>query len=283
MKIRIIIPIMVLALVSMACSISFNVPRNTTGSLETFQIEEKAPSNGEVSKVELQVGAAELTIKDGSSNLLEGEIRYNNPEWKPKVEKVGNKVVISQPRMEDMNFIPRGDSRNEWDLQIGSTPIDLTIYAGAYQGKIALSDYSIANLTVNDGASDSKITFEEPNKVEMGELVYKTGASKVELFGLGNANFEDLRFDSGAGSYTLDFSGKMTRDASVSIKSGVSNIEIVIPEGLKSQVNVSGGLNNIDLEGTWTSAGNSYSTDGSGPALTINIDMGVGNVRLVSK
>jgi hypothetical protein len=283
MKTKIIFLVMILALVSAACSLSFNVPRTSTGELVSFPIDEKAQGKNQETNVELQVGAADLSITSGSSKLLEGEIRFNNPDWKPEINRSDDGIVISQPRMEDMNFLPRGDSRNEWDLQVGSIPMNLTVKAGAYQGDMEFEDYAFTNFTINDGASESKITFSSPNKSEMEDLVYKTGASKVELFGLANANFKKMSFDCGAGSYTLDFSGKLTREAHVTINSGVSNIEILIPEGVNSQVNVSGGLNNIDLEGTWTSTNSSFSTEGTGPTITIDIDMGVGNVSLVSE
>ncbi len=274
---------MILALMTMACSISFNVPRTAPGELQVFSIDEKASTNNQTMEVEIQVGAAQLTIGDGASGLLEGEIRYNNPDWEPKVDRSSDSIVITQPLMEDMNYLPRGDSRNEWDLKVGSDPISLTIKAGAYEGEMEFSDYSFTNFSVNDGAAESKVLFDAPNKVEMRQFVYHTGASKVDLIGLANANFEEMSFDSGAGSYTLDFSGEFKRDAHVTVKSGVSNVEIFIPEGMNSQVTINGGLNNVDLEGTWTSSNNTYSTSGEGPALTIDIDMGVGNVRLVSE
>lgn len=282
MKVKIIFLIMVLALVSTACSISFNVPRQTTGELVAFPISEQIPDKNEVSEIELQVGAAELNLESGSSRLLEGEIRYNNPAWEPKIKHNDNRVVISQPRLEDGNIFSTTNPRNEWDLKIGSNPIILNVNAGAYKGKMTFSDYAIKNFTVNDGASDSQVNFKTPNKIEMESLVYKTGASSVDLYGLANANFEKMNFDCGAGSYHLDFSGELVRDAFVNIQSGVSNLEITIPEGVSSQINVDGGLNNIALEGTWTSSKNTYTTKGDGPTITINIDMGVGNIRLIS-
>jgi hypothetical protein len=283
MKAKIIFLVLTLALVSMACSISFNVPRTPTGELTTFKIDEKAAASNQAMTVDLHVGAAELNVTDGAAGLLEGQIVYNNPDWKPQVDRTADLLTIGQKGMDDLNFLPGRDSRNEWDLKIGANPMDLTIHAGAYKGKIDLSNYAITNFSVNDGASDSEVAFKGPNKAEMSSLVYKTGASKVELTGLANANFEEMSFDCGAGSYTLDFSGDLKRDAHVTIKSGVSNIEIFIPRGVKSKVNLQGGLNNVDLEGTWTSSNQTYTTEGNGHTLTIDIDMGVGNVRLTSK
>ena len=62
---------------------------------------------------------------------------------------------------------------------------------------------------------------------------YETGASLVTLTGLANANFSLFEFSGGAGNYTLDFSGELNRDATVSITTGLGNLRIVIPANLQ--------------------------------------------------
>jgi len=117
----------------------------------------------------------------------------------------------------------------------------------------------------------------------MDELRYETGASSVTLTGLANANFTDLIFKGGAGDYTLDFSGTLQRDASVDVTTGVSSLRIVIPEGMTAKVTVDSAISDVDTEGTWTTSGDTYETSGSGPTLTINVDMGVGSLKLVTE
>ncbi len=90
-------------------------------------------------------------------------------------------------------------------------------------------------------------------------------------------------FDSGAGSYTLDFNGELKQDSTVTIKSGLSNMKIIIPSDTNANIKLSGGVNNVSLKGTWTVNSNEYKTQSSkGPRLDINIDMGVGNLELIS-
>jgi hypothetical protein len=114
----------------------------------------------------------------------------------------------------------------------------------------------------------------------MGLLSYSTGASNVSLSGLGNANFSSLEFDSGAGNYTLDFSGKFQRDGSVHIGTGVSNMTLVIPSGIPVQITVSGGLSNVTYGSGWVKNGNVYTQAGTGPQLTISAEIGAGNLTL---
>jgi hypothetical protein len=87
-------------------------------------------------------------------------------------------------------------------------------------------------------------------------------------------------FRSGAGDYTLDFSGELQRDAVVTIESGISRVVVIVPEGMNAEVNFTGGLSSVDVDGDWQRSGDEYTLAGEGPRLTINIDMGAGSLEL---
>ena len=89
-----------------------------------------------------------------------------------------------------------------------------------------------------------------------------------------------MEFDSGAGNYTLDFGGKLARNASVYVKTGVSNMTLVIPQGLQVQITVEGGLSNVSRGSGWSRNGNVYTQTGEGPSLTIVIEIGAGNLSI---
>jgi len=114
----------------------------------------------------------------------------------------------------------------------------------------------------------------------MSTFTYSTGASNVKLMGLANANFTLLDFSSGAGDYTLDFSGDLKRDASIKVESGLSNLIIIVPEGVDAVVTVEGGLMNVSTSPSWERSGSDYIQKGEGPTLTFIIEMGAGNLTL---
>ena len=124
------------------------------------------------------------------------------------------------------------------------------------------------------------VDFSAANKEKLGVLSYKTGASNVTLKNLGNANFGTLVFESGAGNYKLDFGGKLQRDGSVTIRSGMSNLTLVIPAEVAATVKVNSGLSNVQVPSSWSQRGETYTQAGSGPGLTIIIEMGAGNVQV---
>jgi len=159
----------------------------------------------------------------------------------------------------------------------------LKINAGAYQGNLELGGLALKSLEVNDGAAESRLKFSTPNKTEMEFLRYITGASSVKLSGLANANFTSMIFRSGAGDYTLDFSGKLQRDAVATVESGFSQLTIIVPEGTSAKVIFKGGLTNVDFSGGWKKDGEAYALGSGGPLITISMDLGAGNLTLRTK
>jgi hypothetical protein len=158
--------------------------------------------------------------------------------------------------------------------------MDLTISAGAYKGEFELGGLALKSLNISDGASNVELLFSEPNLVAMSEFRYATGASNVTMKGLANSNFKTFIFNSGAGNYTLDFSGKLQQPATASIDSGLSDMTIVIPQGMNVSVTVDSSIADVSFGDGWTQKGKVYSQNGEGPLLTIIINMGAGNLRL---
>ena len=278
MNTKLISAFLVLALASMACGFNIDLPKMPTPGPEvTDEITVPTPKTDDVS-LRLAFGAGKMTLSPGASQLVEGTATYNYNAFKPEVNIDGGNVQI---KMGDVNSFPSFDNlKNVWDLKLGDTPMDLTIESGAYDGTFEFGGLSLNNLTIKDGAANVELAFSEPNLVEMSTLSYETGASDVKMSGLANANFNIFDFSSGAGDYTLDFSGELQRDGSVKISSGLSNIIIVIPEGVNAVVTVDSGASNISAGSNWSQNGNVYKQKGEGPTLTFVIEVGAGNVTL---
>ena len=286
MKRSIWMVITLLAGASLACSINLpNVPRLKTGPTETLALNEIAPADGTVPTVILNMGAGRLDLAGASESLLSGEIQYNVAEWKPTVTNAAGIVTVTQGDSGDNVGIPESGAQvvNKWDLKLGNVPMNLTVNAGAYDGVLDLSGVPLQSLSINDGASKAETRFDSLNSEVMETFSYKTGASTVKLTGLANANFTSMTFDGGAGDYTLDVSGALQQDATVKIVAGVSNVRLVVPAGMTAQVDVEGAINNVNTEGTWTVNDKHYEVAGSGPTLTITVQMGIGNLTLVSE
>jgi hypothetical protein len=278
MKAKFISAFLALALTSIACGSNIRLPKMPTPGPEvTDEITVPTLKTDEVN-LRLKFGAGEMTLSPGAKQLVEGTATYNYAAFKPEVNVDGGNAEV---KMSEIKSLPSFENlKNKWDIKLGDTPMDLTIESGAYDGTFELGGLSLNSLTIKDGAANVKLAFSEPNLVEMSAFRYATGASDVKMTGLANANFSMFDFSSGAGDYTLDFSGELQRDASVKISSGLSNVIVVVPEGVDAVVTVDGGASNISAGPGWSQNGDVYKQKGRGPTLTFVIEVGAGNVTL---
>jgi hypothetical protein len=275
--------VVVLVAPGLACSLNLNLPSLGTGPTETIAVDEPRSAGDTVAQVTITMGAGNLDIGSGAAGLMEGTIQYNVTDWKPTITRSGDNLTLEQKPAKDLRGLPGEGIVNDWNLRLGVVPLDLTIQAGAYKGLLNLGGLRLHSLHVTDGASQARVTFDTPNLAEMDQLTYETGASDVSLAGLGRANFSQMEFKSGVGTYQLDFSGSLQRPGTVSIKTGASNLRLTLPGTTAATINLAGGLNNVNTEGTWTIHGATYETLGQGNRLTINLEMGLGNLTLVSQ
>jgi len=270
--------VLILALATLACGFSFSLPKAPTpGPDVTDNITVPASGLG-TTRLSILFGAGELNLNPGAQDLVDGTATYNVPDLKPAIVTDSNDIEVKQGNLKDIPYPT--NIKNNWDFKLGNTPMDLTINAGAYTGTYEFGGLSLTNLTIKDGASNVKLTFSQANPNEMTLFRYETGASSVKLNGLANANFSTMIFNSGAGDYTLDFSGTLKRDATITISSGLSNIILVIPQSVNANVTTESGLANINAGSGWTQSGDQYTQSGSGPTLTFLIKTGAGNLSL---
>ena len=238
MNVKVLSAILVLSIASLACGFSVDLPNLPKAGPEVEESITVTDPKSDETRLSISFGAGELKLSPGARNLVDGTAIYNVDDFKPEIVENGNRIEIKQGNLN--RIPPLEDLRNEWDLKLGSAPMDLVISAGAYEGTLELGGLSLKSLEINDGASNVNLAFSEPNPVEMSIMRYATGASDVTLTELANANFSTLTFSGGAGNYTLDFSGELQRDAVVTIDSGFGNVTLIVPEDVNARVTVEG-------------------------------------------
>lgn len=276
MNTKFILAILILALASLACGFNVNLPDRPKAGPEVTESITVADPKSDETRLTVSFGAGKLTLSPGAKSLVDGTATYNFTDLKPEIEKNGSDIEIKQGDLK--NFPPIDEIKNEWDLKLGDMPMDLTLKAGAYEGNLELGGLALKNLTVKDGAANTDLSFSEPNQTVMSMLRYETGASNVKLTGLANANFSTLTFSAGAGNYTLDFSGKLQRDAVVTVNAGFGDLSLVVPKDVNAIVTVEGAALNVNHSSGWAQNGQKYIQKGSGSTLTVLVKMSAGNL-----
>ena len=280
----ILLAIVTLALVSLACSININLPAQAkTGPTVTDKINVPFLADQQaIADVTINFGAGKLNIQPGAVNeLISGTATYNVADFKPTITIDSNNINIEQGniKLTGIPFINQ-DIVNEWNLSLGNKPISLVIKAGAYTGTYEMGGLSLHRLDVTDGASTAQMNFSKPNLVEMVEFNYTTGASDVTITGIGNSNATAMTLHSGAGTYSLDFSGQLQRNLMVTIESGVSTVKIIVPQGVSVNLTNNSSLVTVTSSGGWEQNGTNYHLSGSGYTITLNVKMGAGTLQL---
>ena len=276
---------LLLAVTLSGCGINIELPFKTeskTGPTVTEIIQVPIPDFPPPLDLNLSFGAGKITLlPNPGADLLSGTAAYNVADFKPEITVDDTGVTLKQGNLK-LNAIPTisGSIKNEWNIAIASYPIELTIKAGGYSGEYEFGGLSLTDLHISDGAATVKLKFSTPNAAAMNSFRYETGASNITMEKLANANFQTMIFQSGAGNYSLDFSGIMQREASVFIETGLSRLVISVPEGVQAEVNFEGPLSKVLISGNWQESGNEYFQEGQGPKLTITIETKAGTVTL---
>ncbi|MBS3751418.1 MAG: hypothetical protein KGY39_07950 [Anaerolineales bacterium] len=268
-----------------ACGAGIELPFRSemkTGPTRSESIRIPIPTGETPVDVTLSFGAGKLIILPNPGNdFISGTATFNVEDFKPVITTENQDILIKQGNLK-LNAVPKINQKikNEWSLAFSSYPMDLTIKSGAYTGKFEFGGLAITDLHIADGASNVNLSFSTPNPSRMHAFRYETGASNITMEKLGNANFQTMLFESGAGNYHLDFSGSIQQDTSIFIETGLSRLKITVPEGTPAVAQFEGPLSKVSGKGNWQQMGDEFLQEGQGPKLNFTIQTKAGTVIL---
>jgi hypothetical protein len=133
-------------------------------------------------RVEIELGAGDLTVAGGAQDLLEADFTYNVDKLEPSVEYSDGTLVVSQPEIGGVPALQGiTDFRNKWDLHLqDGVPMELTLDLGAGTSDLLLGGLSLTGLDLNLGAGVSTIdlTGDWANDLE---AVIESGAADLTV------------------------------------------------------------------------------------------------------
>lgn len=181
--------------------------------------------------------------------------------------------------LEDLGLSGRETGRLELALS-RSVPTELELETGAVRSRFELGDVALRSMRLRTGASETRISFDEPNPVEMEELRIEMGAASLSAEGLGNARARRFRFKGAVGDLELDFTGDWTRDARATVKMGLGSVSLRIPSDLGVRVEKSSLLSSFSAAGFRKTDGG-YQTenwDSAEHRLRLEVDAAFGSI-----
>lgn len=210
----------------------------------TVQTQTMTTAIGNVTSLqaELRLGFGQLKVAAGGDRAVDSQFRYNRDEWKPSVDytRTGDRgnLVITQPQFPASgdSFVMQGNFVNEWQLQLPSRlPVDLTLDAGALEGRLDLSAIALENLHLRAGSGNLAV---QTGTQKMGQLRLNVGAGDVAL-NVPGGQLETLEVETGAGNIELDLRGNWQASLRAVLR-GNGNVVLFVPTDVGVQVETAG-------------------------------------------
>lgn len=186
------------------------------------------------------------------------------------------------------DHIRDGDIENDWDVTLSTRyPGELSLDMGACDASMDLGGIPLVDARLEIGAASGEIDFSKPNPSRMKDFAIKIGASSLTVDHLGNANFEQLKFEGGVASCELDFSGEYHGESIAYIEVGLGSADITVPRGLPIRIESDGDswfssidFDDLDLQKAGRNAWESDDFESSENRLVLVLDVGMGSVDI---
>jgi hypothetical protein len=245
-----------------------------------------AHPSAESPHLRIALGACRFKARPGEGDAwVAGTCHDPTDRRSPRILEEGSSVTITEeePSFERIPAVFGGVPR--YELEFGKQkPFALTIDTGASDFDLDLGGIPVSRLVVRQGAGKFELDFSAPNPHPMEVLEVSSGAAGIELENLANANLSEMRLSGGAAAYELDFGGTLSRDAEVSIETGLSGVEVSVPSSTAARVIAETTLGSVDVGDGFTKREGAFLTEGAlsgdAPILKIRAGVRLGSLQL---
>jgi len=259
-------------------------PRETLHRAEPVTVESGLDIN-----VDYSLGR--FILKPGSPDTaFVVDLRYEETLFDPSVEydirgDIGYLSVNSSNEKQERNFDWDIDTKSSWDVQFNpELPAQMEIDIGLGKGLLDLGGATISRLEVSNGLAESELDFSEPNKTAAQYMSFETGMGKFRAKNLSNARFQEMSFECGLGSATLDFHGNGLNRSEVSVSVGLGSVTIIVPEGLGVRVDTDRSfMSGVSFDSDFVQRDDVYYTSNWNEAdkkMRINLEVGLGSANV---
>lgn len=237
-------------------------------------------------EVDIEYGAGTLKVLPADAQYLyRMEVRYTDEGSRPVVEydQDDNRLRLGTEADEfNRESMHGADDASATIALSRQVPLDLELKFGAGQAEIELGGMTLREVSIATGASNTKISFSEMNRVAAEEVHIEAGAAELHVIGLGNARARRIEFKGGVGSTVLDFSGA-DGNMEAEIEMGVGALTLRLPRSHGVRLERHAFLStfsapeliregNSYVSGNWSSATQRLSIDVSAALGSIEIE-----------
>ncbi|MQA89861.1 MAG: hypothetical protein GEU90_06455 [Gemmatimonas sp.] len=244
-------------------------------------------------EVDIDYGAGKLTMAPAESPMLyEMEIRYDEEAFRPVAEydEDERELRLGVDSEHDRRRVRRR-VRRRLDIQEGATariglgrdvPFDMDLKFGAGEADIELGGISLQRFDLETGASETRVSFNEPNPIVAERVSIQAGAADLRVTGLGNTRARRIEFQGGVGATVLDFSGAWQGASTASVEMGIGSVVLRLPRSHGVRLNRSSFLTSFTAPGLEQRGDGYYSAnwDRTTDRLTIDVRAALGSIEI---
>jgi hypothetical protein len=196
----------------------------------------------ESARVELLMGAGELTVGGGADDLMEADFTYNVARWEPavsyEVDGTQGDLTVRQPKAREIGRLS-GNYRYEWEINFREdVPLDMRVALGAGQSTLSLGELSLTGFDLDAGVGDCTLDLtgdwerDLTATISAGvgrlgvQLPEDVGARVTVAGGLGEINAPGLGRDGDA--YVNDAYGTSDVTLTLDIEGGVGEVDLFV-------------------------------------------------------
>ncbi len=179
-----------------------------------------------------------------------------------------------------------GDKAPKVILELPNGPeLSLEAHLKAGEADFEIGDLNIADFQLRHWAGETRVNFQQPNRMKMRTFDINVKVGEVELLNLGNALFEEADINSGIGELTVDFNGEHVESAMARIDLDIGETTLILPESIGTKLKVSKFLflSQIDYPNWFEKRGSYYYSDNyedAAKSLYLMISTGIGELDI---
>ncbi|MEX2583801.1 MAG: toast rack family protein [Gemmatimonadota bacterium] len=237
-------------------------------------------------EVNIRYGAGTLTVGTAESPMLyQMDIRYDEEAFTPLAEYDEDerelRLGVESIRGNRESFTMREGSTAT--IRLGrEVPMDLDLEFGAGKAQIELGGIPLRGLELSTGASETVVSFSEPNPVDAERITIEAGAADLRVIGLGNTRASRIEFHGGVGATVLDFGGQWQGSATASVDMGIGSVTLRLPRSHGIRLDRSSFLTSFTAPGLERRGESYYSANWGETSnqLTIDVSAAFGSIEI---
>jgi cell wall-active antibiotic response 4TMS protein YvqF len=236
----------------------------------------------------LEYAAGSLQVAPGPpAELYRMDLSYDEDRYVPvsDFDAANGAVVLGLRAAGDggVRVVSRNQLRQVASITFSPrVDLSLDLNLGATDAEVELGGLRVSNLDLKTGASRAVVSFSRPNATRCRRAAFSAGAAEISLIGLGNSRCDEIEFEGGMGSVTLDFTGAWTSSARVAVKMAVGGLTLRLPRQVGVRIALDKFLASFESAGL-SRQGDSFVSenyDRASRRLDLEITTAVGDVNV---